>query len=127
MWKYLLLWLPMVLIAIVNGVVRQAWYGRHLSELRAHQLSSLIALVLFGFYIRLSLRFFPPAGAAQTWAIGVLWLALTVAFEFGFGHFVAGHSWSRLCQDYNLLAGRLWVLILLWLLVAPSLFYWWRQ
>ena len=83
--------------------------------------------MLFGFYIRLSLRFFPPAGVAQAWAIGVLWLALTVAFEFGFGHFVAGHSWSRLGQDYNLLAGRLWVLILLWLAVAPSLFYWWRQ
>jgi hypothetical protein len=127
MWKYLWLWLPMVLIAIANGVVRQAWYGRHLSELRAHQLSSLTALVLFGFTIRLSLRFFPPASAAQAWAIGVLWLALTVAFEFGFGHFVAGHSWSRLCQDYNLLAGRLWVLILLWLLVAPSLFYWWQH
>ena len=117
----------MVLIAIANGVVRQAWYGRHLSELRAHQLSSLTALVLFGFYIRLSLRFFPPASAAQAWAVGVLWLALTVAFEFGFGHFVAGHSWSRLCQDYNLLAGRLWVLILLWLTVAPSLFYWWEH
>ena len=47
-----------------------------------------------------------------------------MAFEFSFGHFVAGHSWSRLFQDYNLFAGRLWVLVLLWLTLAPYLFYW---
>jgi hypothetical protein len=117
----------MVCIAIANGVARQTWYGRHLSELRAHQLSSLSALVLLGLYMWFSLRVLPPASAAQARAIGVLWLALTVAFELLFGHYVAGHSWSRLFQDYNLLSGRLWALILLWLTVAPSLFYGWRK
>jgi hypothetical protein len=113
----------MVIIAIVNGAVRQAWYGLYLGELPAHQLSTGIALVLFGLYIWTSLRFFPPTTAIQAWAIGFLWLGLTVAFEFLFGRYVAGHSWSRLFQDYNLCAGRVWVLILLWVTVAPYLFY----
>jgi hypothetical protein len=125
MWKYLLLWLPMVFIAIANGAVRQMWYGRYLSELPAHQLSSFIGLGLFGSYIWIIMRLFRPASAAQALAIGALWLSLTVAFEFLFGHYAAGHSWTRLLQDYNLLAGRLWLLILLWVMVAPSLFYWW--
>lgn len=116
----------MVIIAIVNGVVRQAWYGRYLGDLPAHQLSTLTALVLFGLYFWISFRFFPPTTAGQAWAIGFLWLGLTVAFEFLFGRYVAGHSWSRLFQDYNLGAGRVWVLIPLWLAVAPRLVYWWR-
>ena len=127
MWKYILLWVPLVFIAIANGVVRQVWYGRYISELQAHQLSSLIGLVLFGIYIWIMVRWFRPVTAAQPWSIGFLWLGLTVAFEFLFGHYVAGHPWSRLFQDYNLFAGRLWVLVLLWLTLAPPLFYWWKK
>jgi len=51
------------------------------------------------------------------------WLALTVAFEFLFGHFVMGHSWTTLFQDCNILAGRLWVLVLVWIAAAPANFY----
>ena len=56
-------------------------------------------------------------------AIGGIWLALTVAFEFLFGHYVMGHPWSRLFHDYNLLEGRLWVLVLVWTFIAPYVFY----
>ena len=48
---------------------------------------------------------------------------MTVAFEFGFGHFVAGHSWQRLLGDYNLLEGRVWLLFLLWILVVVPLLH----
>jgi hypothetical protein len=27
MWKYALAWIPMVIIAIVNGAIREGWYG----------------------------------------------------------------------------------------------------
>jgi hypothetical protein len=121
--KYIYLWVPMVCIAIANGVVRQFGYGRYLSELRAHQLSSLIGVVLFGLYIWFSLSRARPATGSQALAIGFLWLGLTIAFEFSFGHFIAGHSWSRLFQDYNLVAGRFWVLVLIWITVAPYFFY----
>jgi uncharacterized membrane protein YhdT len=123
MWKYACLWLPMVFIAIANGLIREKWYGRYLSELRAHQLSCLIGLILFGIYIWMVMRLFSPATKTQALSVGMLWLGLTVGFEFLFGHYVAGHSWSRLLQDYNLLAGRLWLLILLWITLAPYIFY----
>ena len=32
---------------------------------------------------------------------------------------VAGHSWARLLADYNLFAGRVWSLFLVWITVAP--------
>jgi hypothetical protein len=34
-----------------------------------------------------------------------------------------GHPWKRLFHDYNLLRGRLWVLILIWTGVAPYVFF----
>ncbi len=123
MLKYLLAWIPMVFIAIANGVLRQAWYGKYLSELHAHQLSTLIGALLFVVYIRVVIRFWEPSSAGQAITIGLVWLALTVAFEFLFGHFVVGHPWTRLLQDYNLFAGRVWSLLLVWVMVAPYVFY----
>ena len=77
---------------------------------------------MFGVYIGAVMRCGNPASAEQALAIGLLWLGLTVAFEFLFGHYVAGHPWPQL-HDYNLLAGRVWSLLLIWVAVAPYVFY----
>jgi hypothetical protein len=53
--------------------------------------------------------------------LGIAWLTITVLFELAFGHWVAGHPWSRLLADYNILAGRLWVFVLLTTALAPWL------
>jgi hypothetical protein len=87
MWKYVLAWFPMVLIAIINGAVREAWYGQHLGELRAHQVSTASGVLLLGLYIWMLLRLWKPASANQALTIGCLWLCLTVAFEFLFFHY----------------------------------------
>ena len=115
----------MVLIAILNGIAREAWYANHLPELRAHQVSTLTAMVLFGIYIWVIIRVWRPESSRQAMLIGLIWLALTVAFEFLFGHFVMGHPWSRLLHDYNILEGRVWSVLLLWITVAPYVFYRW--
>jgi hypothetical protein len=123
MWRYVLAWFPMVAIAIANGALRESWYGQHLTEPAAHQISTLTAVVLFGAYIWFVVQFWSPTSKAQAIAIGLLWLVMTIAFEFLFGHFVAGHTWERLLHDYNLLAGRVWPLVLVWVAVAPYLFF----
>jgi hypothetical protein len=41
MWKYMLAWILMVFIAIANGAIREGWYGKHMSELQAHQILRL--------------------------------------------------------------------------------------
>jgi hypothetical protein len=50
-------------------------------------------------------------------------MALTIAFEFLFFHFVGGHPWSELLANYNLAGGRGWVLLLVWVGVALYVFY----
>jgi lysylphosphatidylglycerol synthetase-like protein (DUF2156 family) len=123
MWKYILAWIPMVPIAIANGAMREALFRKRLGELRAHQLSCATGILLFALYVWALVRIWPPASSGQALAIGIIWLALTVAFEFSFGHFARGLSWGELLSDYNILAGRLWVLVLLWVTVAPYIFY----
>jgi len=56
----------------------------------------------------------------QALAIGLGWLVAAIAFEFGFGHFVDGLSWSRLLSDYDLSRGRL--LLLVWVTVGGGPF-----
>lgn len=121
--RYMLAWLPMMAIGILNGTIREATYGKVLSELRAHQVSTLTGVLLLGLYIWIITYFWSPESLQQALLIGVLWLGLTVTFEFIFGHYVAGHSWSQLLRDYNILAGRVWLLVLIWITVAPLLFY----
>lgn len=117
--RYLLFWLILAAVAIANGTLRQATYGRYLSDLAAHQLSTLTGILLTGGVVWVLNRSWPIGSAKEAWVIGACWLLMTVVFEFGFGHYVAGHSWSRLLADYNLLAGRVWSLFLVWITVVP--------
>ncbi|HEX7184432.1 MAG TPA: hypothetical protein VF756_21580 [Thermoanaerobaculia bacterium] len=117
----------MLAIAFANGALREAWIRKHAGELQAHQISTALLVLLFSVYIWIVVRVWPPASPRQAFAVGLMWLGLTLAFEFLFGHYVSGLPWSTLLRDYNLLAGRLWALVPLWVLVAPYLFYRLRQ
>lgn len=121
--RYILAWIPMTFIGIINGTIREMTYGKYLSDLRAHQVSTVIGILLFSLYIGTLTYLWSLESARQALTIGLIWLTLTVMFEFIFGHYVAGHSWSQLLSDYNILAGRVWLIVLVWITVAPLLFY----
>ncbi len=61
--RYVIAWVPMLLIAIANGALRQLTFGKVMSELRAHQLSTVIGSVLIGLFIWAVVRLWPPASA----------------------------------------------------------------
>lgn len=121
--RYLLCWFLLAVVAVMNGVIRESTYGRRVSDLVAHQVSTLSAIVFTGIVVWLIHRAWPLGSAHQAWTIGLLWLVMTILFEFGFGHFVAGHSFSRLFADYNILQGRVWALFLVWIAIMPYLFF----
>ena len=120
---YTAFWLLLAVLGVANGVLRESTYGRYMSDLAAHQVSTMTGIILTGVAIWLFHRYQPTESMQQAWVIGAIWLAMTIAFEFGFGHFVAGHDWQRLFADYNVLAGRVWALFLVWILVAVPLFH----
>lgn len=112
-------WLGLLIIAVINGAVRDKVYGPHISELAAHQISCVSGILLFALFIWFFTGLFPIGSQGEAVAIGGMWLVMTLAFEFLFFHYVGGKPWSQLLGDYNMLKGRLWVLVLLWTAVAP--------
>lgn len=53
--------------------------------------------------------------------MGVLWVALTVAFEFLFGRFVAKRSWTDLLRPYRFANGDIGPLVLVVIALSPVL------
>lgn len=117
---HLLFWFALALLANANGLLRVAFLEPHLDERTAHQLSTLSLIGIVTIATLLFARRVPFPSAAHARAVGVSWLLMTLAFEFLFGHFVAGHSYQRLLLDYDLRAGRVWPMFLVWLTVLPS-------
>lgn len=121
--KYLLLWFPMIVIAILNGALRQGFYVTFLNNLSAHQLSVVSGILFFAIYIWIITGKWKIKSAKESVQIGLMWLLMTIIFEFIFGHFVMGHSWEKLSYDYNILEGRLWIIVLIWVTISPYIFY----
>jgi hypothetical protein len=123
MWKYLAAWCVMLLVSIVNGAVRDLTYGKSMDELAAHQLSSGSCIILLGILIWWFVRLYPPSSGREAIRAGLLWLGLTVVFEFAFFHYVTGHTWAELRGNYNIFRGRTWVAVLAWVTIAPYVFF----
>ena len=118
-WKYFAAWFPMVILAVANGTIRELGFRPFLDELPAHWLSTVtFVLLLFGYLWVISKKW-KIESDRQAMQIGFMWLGMTIAFEFGFGHYVMGHPWSKLLHDYNILEGRLWTLVLVAVLTGP--------
>jgi len=120
---YLLAWCVMLLVSIANGGIRDLTYGKHVDELTAHQLSTVSSVLLLGIVVRVFVRLYPPDSGRQAIWIGLIWMAMTVAFEFLFFHYVGGHSWAELLGNYNVFSGRVWIVVLAWIAIAPYVFY----
>jgi len=125
--RYFLAWFGMMIIALVNGGIRDGLYANRVGDLAAHQLSTLILLAVFGAYFWALTSVWPLASAGQAWTIGLMWLVMTLIFEVVLNRLILRNAWTALVYDYNIPAGRLWVLIPLWTLIGPYVCFRLRQ
>jgi hypothetical protein len=115
-------WFVFGLIAFGVGAAREVFLRPRVGEPTAHAIGTLSAVALVALVIHAYIRRVHESCArADLLRIGLLWLVLTVAFEFGFFHYVMGKPWDVLLADYNILRGRLWVLVLATVLLGPIL------
>jgi hypothetical protein len=117
--RALIVWFAILVIAFVNGGLRQAWLIPMLGDTVGRALSTVAlcaAIVAVSWYSVAWIGAVTRTGALQ---VGLLWFVSTVGFEFLVGHYLLGTPWKQLLADYNVLAGRLWVLVLVTAFVAP--------
>ena len=119
--RALSIWLLLVLLAIANGAFREAALVPRLGAAAAHVVSTLLLAGLVLAVAFVTIRWIAPKSLAQAARVGALWLVLVLAFELGFGHWVAGKPWRELLADYDLAAGRIWILIPLLTALSPAL------
>ena len=117
--KAVVAWCLILVGAVLNGMVREAVILPRTGRIVAHAISTvLLCLVIIGIGWPAT-AWVAPRTIQDAWVIGALWLVLTLAFEFGAGHFVFGRTWQELLAEYNVLAGRIWVMVLVVTLMTP--------
>ena len=117
--RAILIWVLLAAVGVGNGIFRSAFMATRLGDQRAHILSTLILCALILVLAFAFINWVGPSTFLQASLVGLLWAALTVAFEFLAGHYVFGNSWDKLLADYVIWRGRIWVLVPIVLYLAP--------
>jgi hypothetical protein len=118
-WRALAVWFGILVLANLNGAARQVLLIPRLGETAGRAVSTLILSGGVVVLTWLTIRWIGPGSTGDGIRIGVLWLGLTLGFEFLVGHYVFGNPWSVLLADYDVSRGRIWIVVLVLTLVAP--------
>jgi uncharacterized membrane protein YgdD (TMEM256/DUF423 family) len=121
----IVLWVIVAVVAVANGYFGNTVVAGQLGDYGAHVYKTVVvilAVFLMAWIYARQTRGAEWAGEAL--AVGILWLGLTIVFEFVFGHYVLHNPWETLIADYRIWKGRLWSLVLLSELFAPLLVGW---
>ena len=104
--RAVLVWLLMMAIETIHGVLRNLFLAPLVGDLRARQIGVFIGAALILSIAVLLLGWIRPNSVRSLLGIGAMWLALTLAFEFGLGR-ALGRPWDAMLADYDLTRGGL--------------------
>jgi hypothetical protein len=108
------------LLAVANGALRDLVLARFMSDTLARAASTVRLVMIILAVANLTVAWILPSYRG-VWQLGALWLALTIGLEILGGHYLFGTSWQKLAHDYNVLQGRIWILVPLVTLLAPAI------
>jgi hypothetical protein len=117
--RALIVWLGILGLAFANGALREAALVPRVGDLAARAISPVMLAIAILIATWFTIGWIRPVSTAHVWAIGFLWLGLTLGFEFLAGHYIFGDPWSQLWAEYDFLRGRLWILVPVTTLLAP--------
>lgn len=115
----MLVWFVLLAVAIANGAAREALIVPYAGDTAGRAISTVSLALLILLLSWWTIGWIRPRSRADAWRVGGVWVALTLAFEFLGGHYLFGTPWTRLLEDYNVVRGRIWVLVLATTAAAP--------
>jgi hypothetical protein len=108
MWaRAITVWLLVMVVEFVHGTLRWILLRPHVGDFRSGQIGVFTGSVLFLLVVYFCEPWMKLRSAADCLRVGALWLGMTLAFEWSFGHYVMGRSWESIAAEYNLLRGGL--------------------
>lgn len=117
-------WLVLLVAMVAAGAFRVTLVAPRLTPFGTEIAGATLGIALILALTRPFVRSLERPSPATLSGIGALWLSLTVAFEFGFFHYVGGKSWDLLLEQYDVAGGHLWPFVLAAVAAAP--FVWAR-
>jgi hypothetical protein len=116
----LVLWLVAAAVAVANGFMGDRLIATSWGEHGAHVYKTMVLdTVIWVLALVHALKTRGPDWARAALVCSAVWFVLSVAFEFGAGHYLFATPWEKLLADYRIWEGRIWVLVLLSELTAP--------
>lgn len=115
------IWLLMVGVAVGNALFRDKLLAPAIGPATALPVSGFLLTMLVFLAALASVPLFDASTGKSYVLIGLIWLTLTLSFEFLFGHFVAGKPWHEIVRVFRMDKGDLFVLVLLSTLISPWL------
>jgi hypothetical protein len=104
---------------IIHGTLRTLLLAPAVGDFRPRKISVFTASAIILAIVYLFIRWMGIRKSGALFAVGIMWLFLTLAFEISLGHFVFGYSWERIGADFNILKGGLLPFGLLILALSP--------
>jgi hypothetical protein len=117
----ILAWLVILGLAVANGAFRDMVLIPELGKVKGLLWSGILLGLLVSLVAYTFVRLKQGITVLQSLLIGVLWLCLTLAFEFAFGRLVQGKSWDELLGAYTFKDGNLWSFVVLMTFLSPYL------
>ena len=112
-------WCGIIIVEVFHGIARTVFLAPLVGDFRARQIAVFTGSILILIVAASFIRWIRPTSVREAVAVGVVWLALTLAFEIAFGRYVVHAPWSRIASDYDLLRGGLLPIGLVVLTMAP--------
>ena len=119
--KALVLWIGILVLAILNGALREKALMPAMGTFGALIASGIVLSVCIGLVAFFAAPWYSPLPSSQYWLIGLFWLILTLLFEFSLGRFVQHKDWTELLQAYTFKGGNIWPVVLAVTLLSPWL------
>ncbi len=117
--RALAVWLVVIAVEFIHGALRAIFLVPVVGDFGSRQISVFTGSILIVVVAYLLVPWLHTTEKESLIFVGVLWLVLTVAFEFSFGHFVFGRSWEGLASDYNIFRGGFLLIGMAVLTFAP--------
>lgn len=116
-----LVWLFIIIAESIHGTIRQLFLAPLVGDFPARRIAVFTGMVLIFAITYFSIGWINTPTNKSLLGIGLMWVVLTVLFEFGLGVFVFNYSRERMFEDYNILRGGLMGFGLLFMFFAPFL------
>jgi hypothetical protein len=117
----MLWWVAILIMAILNGILREKLLIPSIGAFAALMTSGLILSCLIFLVSCIAMPGLGRLTNAQYWIIGLFWLVMTLIFEFSFGSFVQHKELSELLRAYTFKGGNIWPVVLASTLISPRL------